>query len=298
MCAKGQHATCGCQTLLWRYPDIAAELHPTKNVDINLPTISYASNKLVRWLCERGCSTPGCATAVHEWESKIAYRTLGGNRCPYCIPQGKYLCHCRSLAFRFPEIAAEWHPDKNGDLRPESISAGSDKVIWWKCTKGHEWNSRASSRTGPRRTNCPQCNINKGEEFLRNWASDHPLVQTFTNKRRYEMVDPKTKKLRRLEPDGVLEFQNGRKAMIELDGPQHFESVGWYGPTPTDLHDQIRRDCTKNHWAREHGMSVLRVAYTEFRELESILTTFLEDAIQTQVFRCSNAALYNSLRSV
>lgn len=194
----------------------------------------------------------------------------------------------------FPDIAAELHPTANGDLRPDNIYSGSSMMVMWKCIRrGHEWKAKICNRTGPNRTNCPDCNLNKGEELLLKWASEHPLVRSFT-KHRYVMVDPKTNKRRRgMQPDGVLVLENGRTAMVELDGPQHFESVTRYHKKPTDLDDQIRRDYIKNHWARERGMSILRVAYTEFRELESILTTFLHDAMRGQVFRFTNPALYD-----
>ena len=38
-----------------------------------------------------------------------------------------------------PEIATEWHPTKNGDLKPEEFNTASRKMIWWLCPKGHEY---------------------------------------------------------------------------------------------------------------------------------------------------------------
>ena len=37
----------------------------------------------------------------------------------------------KSLEFKNPELAKEWHPTKNGTLRPENVTAGSNKVVWW-----------------------------------------------------------------------------------------------------------------------------------------------------------------------
>ena len=37
-----------------------------------------------------------------------------------------------------PELAAEWHPTKNGELVPEDISYGSGRKLWWRCAEGHE----------------------------------------------------------------------------------------------------------------------------------------------------------------
>ena len=36
-----------------------------------------------------------------------------------------------SLAAKRPDLAAEWHPVKNGTLTPEQVAAGSNKKAWW-----------------------------------------------------------------------------------------------------------------------------------------------------------------------
>lgn len=37
-----------------------------------------------------------------------------------------------SLAEARPDLAKEWNYEKNGDLRPEDVSCGSNKKVWWK----------------------------------------------------------------------------------------------------------------------------------------------------------------------
>lgn len=37
-----------------------------------------------------------------------------------------------SLAEARPDLAKEWNYEKNGDLRPEDVSYGSNKKVWWK----------------------------------------------------------------------------------------------------------------------------------------------------------------------
>lgn len=60
------------------------------------------------------------------------------------------------LAARFPEVAALWHPAKNGGVTPGGIPAGSHRISWWKCGQGHEWKAPVYSLTiqGHR---CPYC---------------------------------------------------------------------------------------------------------------------------------------------
>ena len=37
-----------------------------------------------------------------------------------------------------PALAAEWDYEKNGDLRPEDFTGGSNRKVWWRCEKGHK----------------------------------------------------------------------------------------------------------------------------------------------------------------
>lgn len=59
------------------------------------------------------------------------------------------------LAVANPNLAAEWHPTKNGSLTPDMVTKGSNKKAWWKCRLGHEWQTRIVSRS--RGTGCPFC---------------------------------------------------------------------------------------------------------------------------------------------
>ena len=59
----------------------------------------------------------------------------------------------KSLAYRFPELAKEWHPTKNGDLTPFDVTCGSGKKVWWFGECGHEWDDTVSHRTEGRA--CP-----------------------------------------------------------------------------------------------------------------------------------------------
>lgn len=45
----------------------------------------------------------------------------------------KSLLHINSLASKFPEIVKEWCYEKNGDLTPDVVLAGSHKEVFWKC---------------------------------------------------------------------------------------------------------------------------------------------------------------------
>ena len=44
-----------------------------------------------------------------------------------------------SLESLNPSMANEWHPIKNGNLKPIDVTISSHKKVWWRCSKGHEW---------------------------------------------------------------------------------------------------------------------------------------------------------------
>jgi hypothetical protein len=45
-----------------------------------------------------------------------------------------------------PELSEEWHPSKNGDLKPSDIAPFSHKKVWWLGKCGHEFSSEVASR--------------------------------------------------------------------------------------------------------------------------------------------------------
>jgi hypothetical protein len=61
-----------------------------------------------------------------------------------------------------PEIAREWHPERNSGLFPNEFSFGSRQKVWWKCEKGedHEWYVSIGSRTA-NKSMCPICSGRK-----------------------------------------------------------------------------------------------------------------------------------------
>lgn len=61
-----------------------------------------------------------------------------------------------SLADGFPEIAAEWDTEANGDLTPFMLRPKSGRVVYWRCANGHQYTYRVAKRTDDGR-GCPQC---------------------------------------------------------------------------------------------------------------------------------------------
>ena len=52
-----------------------------------------------------------------------------------------------SLQALYPEIAKEWHPDKNKNQSLNQIKPGTYEVAWWLCPKGHSYKKSVKYRT-------------------------------------------------------------------------------------------------------------------------------------------------------
>jgi len=61
-----------------------------------------------------------------------------------------------SLVTINPELEREWHPTKNGDLRLDIVTCGSEQKVWWRCKLDHEWEASIYNRSRLGR-GCPIC---------------------------------------------------------------------------------------------------------------------------------------------
>ncbi len=64
-----------------------------------------------------------------------------------------------NLAICNPSLAKEWHPTKNGNSTPETITPMANQKAWWICSNMHEWEATIDSRS--RGNGCPYCDGKK-----------------------------------------------------------------------------------------------------------------------------------------
>ena len=128
------------------FPQIAKEWHSTKNGTLTPNDVTANSHINVWWQCP--------INDKHEYKSRIDQRTKRKSKCPIC--QNKKIIYENSLEALFPDLITEWDYEKNIDIKPSELGAGSSLKVWWKCEKNHSWQTRISDRT--KGSNCPQCN--------------------------------------------------------------------------------------------------------------------------------------------
>lgn len=143
--------------------ELLCQWHPVKNGDQTPDNVLAGSNRKFWWMDELG----------HEWEQSLYNRCARRSGCPICAGR-VILPGFNDLASKNPELAVQWHPNKNGSLTPQEVRPGSSRKVWWLCEKGHEWQATIASRSSG--TGCPVCANRKiipGENDL---ATTHPAL--------------------------------------------------------------------------------------------------------------------------
>ena len=154
----------GVNDLATRFPRLAEEWHPTKNGDLTPDAVTSGSKRKVWWRCPKG----------HAWRASIQTRVLEHTGCPVCAGR-VVLPGENDLAARFPEIAREWHPHKNGGLLPTQVSPCSKRKVWWRCPQGHDYPASVGDRTA-KHSGCPYCAGTKVLAGFNDLATPHPQL--------------------------------------------------------------------------------------------------------------------------
>ena len=151
-------------SLAAEYPTIAKEWDVAKNVPL-LPTqVISGTRRKVWWRCPKG----------HSWRAAVYSRTTLGTGCPVCTGR-QALAGENDLATLYPDIAAQWDEEKNGALHPSSVTAGSNRRVWWRCEKGHSYHAVIAQRV-QRGNGCPYCANRKVLPGFNDLATAAPLV--------------------------------------------------------------------------------------------------------------------------
>lgn len=85
--------------------------------------------------------------------------------------QVKLIVGVNDLASSNPALVAEWHLTKNQPLHPTDVYEMSSQMVWWQCSKGHEWRQRVNTR---HKSKCPYCLNQKVWSGFNDLATTHP----------------------------------------------------------------------------------------------------------------------------
>ena len=216
------------------HPSIAAEWHPTKNHKLLPQNVTFGSVKKIWWLCNKG----------HEWQDTVNHRT-GGRGCPYC--SGRRASNDQCLRTMNPTVASQRHPVKNGDLTTRDVTTGSQKKVWWICSRGHEWEASIVNRHKGR--SCPFCFSQTSQLELRVLTELKYIFKNVLHRKK-------------IEGSEIDVFIPQLKIGIEIDG------YHWHK-------DKMDFDARKTAFLENIGINVIRLREKGLKKISSNDITYV-----------------------
>ena len=259
---SGQAVWEGFNDLATVNPGLAKLWHPTKNGKLKPTQVTINSTKRVWWMYPYDNPKAG-KHFDFEWQSSIVTQNTNKRYCPYLSNQAIWKGF-NDLQTTNPRLASQWHPTKNGDLKPEQVVSGSGRRVWWLLqyddpkTRKHynfEWQASISNRV--RGANCPFLITYRGENCIKQYLQKNHI--SFNTQQKFS--DLLGAGDGQLSYDFSIPYEKYGYILIEYNGIQHYESVEYWGGEAA-LKKQKEHDKRKRDYAKKHGYKLITVKYT------------------------------------
>lgn len=237
----------------------ACELAKNRGGECLSQTCSGSNDKL-RWRCSE----------FHEWECHFFSVRNNNTWCPICAGNARLSISCAD------QVAAA----RNGKCL--SIAYKNIKsYLMWECDKFHRWEATLESIKNCG-TWCPQCSESKGERKLREIFNSRKipfisqLILGDLPRKRFDLQY-------NLEENMII---------IEYDGEQHFHQIDYFGSK--DRHQEWRVfDQLKTYMAIKSGYKIIRIDYTQFKNIEEHILKAEQAFREGYKFYFSSPELYD-----
>lgn len=186
---------------------------------------------------------------------------LHGNRCPNC-----YGTH-KKTSEEFKKEILETVGDEYSVLGEYRTNKECVAMRHNKC--GHVYKVIPNSFIIG--TRCPKCNQSKGEAAIAKVLDKLSIKYDTQNN---SCINPKTKHI--LPFDFAILKDDKPIAFIEYDGELYFKPFRHFGGEKR-LKDCQERDRIKNEFATTKGIPLLRISYTELKNIKPIVKEFIKD---------------------
>lgn len=250
----GRKVLVGYNDLPTTHPEIARTFHPTFNGDVTVSMISAGMNRKYWWLCSNN----------HSYQA-TPYQRTHHRGCPICAGK-KLLKGFNDLQTRNPKVAMEWHPTKNGDLKPDQVFPFTNRKAWWKCDHNHEWEATINSR---QQNGCPDC-----YKALRTSLREKTVFYY----------------IHKYFPTSISNYMFAKDSRSEIDiyVPEAKLGIEYDG---VFYHVDAERDLRKNDKINNHGINLIRLREpklpllppkntTQYIQLKNLSDRELENAIK------------------
>ena len=258
---NGQLVWTGFNDLATINPELASQWHPVKNGDLKPTQVTAGSTKKVWWLLPYDDSNTG-KHFDFEWQAAIADRNRDRG-CPF-LSGNSVLKGFNDLQTISPTLAKQWHPTKNGDLKPEEVTANSHKKVWWllpyndpKTGKHYdfEWQATIAHRNNGR--GCPYLTVYKGEECIKQYLQGNNI--SFNIQQKFsDLIGTGDGQL---SYDFSVSDEKYGYILIEYNGLQHYEACEFFGGEE-QFKKQKEHDKRKRDYAKKHGYKLITIKYT------------------------------------
>lgn len=184
---------------------------------------------------------------------------LRGRRCPKCRDRRKH--HSEFLREVYSLVGEEYRV-----VGEYKNAATKVKIRHANCGGLYETSPHAFLR-GRR---CPRCRESRGEIAIRDVLSGEGIMYDAQKM----LTDCRDKHM--LPFDFAIYNNRGVNilGLIEYDGEQHFRPIEFFGGEKSFKATQ-RRDAIKTKYCADNGIPLLRIPYTEFDNIEAIVTEWL-----------------------
>lgn len=230
------------ESLGYLYPELVKDWNHSLNS--RTPFEYYPrSGQLVWWTCSKG----------HNYESTPQDRTRKGTGCHYCSGHRPLVGVTDLWTLQKELVDSEWDFERN-TTSPSEYTEFSSRKAWWKCSKGHSWETLVIVRTSMN-CGCPECSNNGVSVIEQNFRNVFSTILSNCNENAKHRTFVHT--LGYAIQVDITGVYKGRKVAIEYDGRYYHQ---------TDA--AFLKDTEKTQGLLEDGWTVIRIRDRDLAHLE------------------------------
>lgn len=193
----------------------------------------------------------------HGLQTMILDNLVNGHECIEC-----------SYEKRFNEKRHSPHYIKsiidncgNTLLNPEDYQNAHETNLKIQCKCGNTFTTSWSNYIKAGVRQCSKCSNkeSKAEKFIREFLEKHNI--NFVQEMRFTNC-------RDIKPLPFDFYLPDKNTIIEFDGIHHYKKLDKWG----NFEDTVKHDNIKNSFCKQNGISLIRIPYFEYKNLENILT--------------------------
>ena len=226
-----------------------------------------------------------------EWEVTPTNFIFSKSRCPECFATKK------KTTEEFKQEVYDLVKNEYTIL-DEYKNAYTKIKIRHNCKNCNNFVYEVSPKEFLRGERCPKCNESKGEKTISNYLD----LNNINYKTQYKIEE--CKNINALPFDFIVfDKNNNLLGIIEYDGQQHFEPIGFGSKNYEKILNNFKsiklRDSIKTKYCEDNNIPLLRIKYTQFKNIETILNHFLTNPsnyIKNHSYGMTNEEYYKEIK--